>query len=97
MTEKRYFMGIDMGRGVSKSVGCLMEVEGEKIGVLTSFEVNEERDTQPIFKLPEGIYEIPESARYEVGLLRVEVNEGALREILLDCEYNKAPPREVFP
>jgi len=66
-----------------------------QIGVIRSFEVREERSTQPIFKLWEGVYEIPKSVVYEIPIAKMWVNEGWLRETLLDADFNKSPTREV--
>jgi len=96
MTEK-FFLGVDPGHGVEQYAGCVMTVDGDQIGVLRSFEVREERSTQPIFKLKEGVYEIPKSVVYEIPIAKMWVNEAWLRETLLDAEFNESPARERFP
>jgi hypothetical protein len=88
----KYFLGVDHG---IKSVGAVMVVEGQEIGLVRSFEIK--RPRVPITPLPEGIYEIPGPTSIQIPLKRFWVDELALRRFVLDCEYSKAPARCTWP
>lgn len=94
--KEGYFMGIDHGHpDGDKSVGVLVKVEGDTIGVLSSFELVS--DTKPIIPMPEGIFEIPRRMVGEIGIGEIYVNEAWLRGAVMDAEYNEAPPRKTWP
>ena len=97
MSDERYFMGIDHGAGDDHSVGIIVKVEGEQIGVLQEFKIARDAETKPIVPLPEGVFEIPGRMVGEIGLSMIYVNEAWLRGAVMDAEYNHSPPRKTWP
>jgi hypothetical protein len=92
--SERYFMGVDHGSGDDHSVGIIVKVEGDRIGVLREFKIDRGA-AKPIVPMPEGVFEIPGRVVGEIS--RIWVNEAWLRGAVMDAEYDHSPPRKTWP